>query len=147
MTTEIFHISMEVFFSLSFDSKQHRQKCNQLFLRMLKDTSKGSPIESQGRRGVEGFYARHFSENRHCDGGAYLISVAVLPLPLPKEGSYSFATPICVHITFPEAVLNNECGLPIGYAELEPRDCRVGVRKRTNTATRTIRPRQHTICK
>ena len=31
---------------------------------------------------------------RHCDGDAYLLSVAVLLSPPPKEGSHSFATPM-----------------------------------------------------
>ena len=29
-----------------------------------------------------------------CDGGAYLLSVAALPSPLPTEGGYSFTTPM-----------------------------------------------------
>ena len=34
---------------------------------------------------VAGFYARHFSVSQHCDGGAYLLPVAILLLPPPKE--------------------------------------------------------------
>ena len=41
---------------------------------------RGSPITSKGRRGVAGFYARHFSVSRHCDRGAYLLSVAKFKL-------------------------------------------------------------------
>ena len=44
---------------------------------------KGSPITSNGRTGVTGFYARHFSVSRHCDAGAYLS-------PSP----FTFAAPI-----------------------------------------------------
>ena len=51
-----------------------------------KEQDTGSPIASKGRRGVIGVYTRHFSVNRHCDGGAYLLSVA------PKKSSYSFTT-------------------------------------------------------
>ena len=51
----------------------------------------GNPVTSKGRRGVTAFDAHHFSASWHCDGGAYLISVAVVPWPPPKEGS-SFTT-------------------------------------------------------
>ena len=49
-----------------------------------------SLITHKGRRGVAGFYARHFSVSWHCNGGAYLLSV--LPSPAPQKGSYSFTT-------------------------------------------------------
>ena len=40
---------------------------------------------------MAGFYARHFSVSTVlCDGGAYLLSVAALPSPPPKD--YSFTT-------------------------------------------------------
>ena len=42
---------------------------------------------------MAGFDAQHFSVSTAlCDGGAYLLSVAALPPPLPKEGGYSFTT-------------------------------------------------------
>ena len=51
---------------------------------------KGGPITTKGRRGVADFYAHHFSVSTIlCDGGAYLLSIAALPLPSPKEDSYS----------------------------------------------------------
>ena len=39
---------------------------------------------------MAGFYVRHFSASPHCDGGAYLLYVAILPSPPQNEGSYSF---------------------------------------------------------
>ena len=55
----------------------------------LRIEGKGSAIISKGRRGVAGFHARHFAVSRHCDGGAYLLSVTVLSFPPrpPKEDS------------------------------------------------------------
>ena len=50
-------------------------------------------MTSEGRRGVADFYIHHFSVSRHCDGGAYLLSVAVLRSPPQKEGSYQFIFP------------------------------------------------------
>ena len=46
---------------------------------------KGSPITCKGRRGVAGFYARHFSVSPAFDGGACLLSAAA-----PKQGSHQF---------------------------------------------------------
>ena len=54
---------------------------------------KSCPITTKGRRRVAGFYAHHFSVSTALyDGDAYLLSVACLPSPPPKEGSYSFTT-------------------------------------------------------
>ena len=45
---------------------------------ILKEKRKGSlTITLKGRRGVTGFYARHFSISQLRDGSAYLLSVAV----------------------------------------------------------------------
>ena len=46
-----------------------------------------SIYSTTGYRGVAGFYARHCSVSRHCDGSACLLSITT-----PKEGSYSFTT-------------------------------------------------------
>ena len=54
---------------------------------------KRSPITHKGRREVAGSYACHFSVSRHCDGGAYLLSVAILPSPPQRYDSNSFTTP------------------------------------------------------
>ena len=44
---------------------------------------------------MKGFYAHHFSVSMAlCDGDAYLLSIATLPLPPSKEGSRSFTTPM-----------------------------------------------------
>ena len=57
----------------------------------LKVKGKGSPIVYKGRRGIAGFHTHLFSvRTALCEGGAYLLSVAALPLHPPKEGSYSF---------------------------------------------------------
>ena len=52
-------------------------------IHMLKVKVKYRSITFEGRRGVAGFCARHFSVSRHRDGGACLLSVAILPV----EGS------------------------------------------------------------
>ena len=36
-------------------------------------------MTSRGRRGVASFYSCHFSVSRHCDVGAYLLSIAFHP--------------------------------------------------------------------
>ena len=60
---------------------------------------KSLPITTRGwLYGVTGFFGRHFFVSRHCDGDAYLLSVAVLPSPPPKEGSYSCTTPIKLQV-------------------------------------------------
>ena len=38
---------------------------------------------------MKGFPTRHLSVSQLRDGAAYLLSVAVLPSPLPKEGSHT----------------------------------------------------------
>ena len=48
---------------------------------------KGHAITCEGQRG---FYACHFSVNKHCNGGTYLLSVAVLPSPYPQEDSINY---------------------------------------------------------
>ena len=49
---------------------------------------KGSPLTYTGRRGVPSFCARHIPVSLAFDGGTYLLSVAALPSPPQKEGSY-----------------------------------------------------------
>ena len=46
------------------------------------------PLGGRGRKGVAGIYARHFSVIRYFDGDVCLLSVAALPSPHPKDGSY-----------------------------------------------------------
>ena len=53
-----------------------------VLLTKLHRKGKGSPITSKGSGR---FYAIHFSVSRHCDVGAYLLSVAVLPPPPPQR--------------------------------------------------------------
>ena len=49
---------------------------------------------------MAGFCAHHFSVSTALfDGGAYLLSIAALPLPPPKEGGYSFTTPMLMQLT------------------------------------------------
>ena len=48
---------------------------------------------------MTGFYTHQFSASMAlCDGGAYLLSVAALPSLPPKDGGYSFTTPIYAHV-------------------------------------------------
>ena len=48
---------------------------------------------------MAGFYAHHFSVSMAlCEDAAYLLSVAALPLLPPKEGGYSFTTPVLVQL-------------------------------------------------
>ena len=55
---------------------------------MVGTKGNGSPITCKGRSGVAGFYVRHFPVSPAFDGGAYLLSVAALHSPRPKEGSF-----------------------------------------------------------
>ena len=55
--------------------------------------SKDCPITAKGHRGVTGFCARHLSVSQLRDDGAYHLSVATLPSPVPKEGSCPFERP------------------------------------------------------
>ena len=49
------------------------------------------PITRKDCREITGFQSNYpFSMSQLCDGAAYLLSVAVLPSPSPKEGNYSF---------------------------------------------------------
>ena len=59
------------------------------------------PLLPGGRRGVTGFAPALFSKHllvSKCDGVAYLISVAAFTSPPPKEGGYSFTTPMLVQL-------------------------------------------------
>ena len=72
-----------------------------------------------GHKGVAGLYAHHISVGRHCDFGAYLLSIAALPSPLPnEETSTNLSSPDCERL-----------GWPTDTSEIEPRlpDCKSAV--------------------
>ena len=82
-----------------------------------------SPITTKGRREVAGFYARYVHESRDCDGGAYLLSLAVLSAPPRRSAAVHLPQLIMLRAEsaqtlqvrllrpVPKAAIHNECGM------------------------------------
>ena len=56
------------------------------------EKGKGSPMTSEGRREVAGFYARNFSVSQLRDGGTLLLSVVALTSPPQLRASTHLGT-------------------------------------------------------